>query len=466
MNVVMTSVGSAGDVLPFIRIGAGLKARGHDVTMMSHCHYEPLAVRAGLDFVALDSIEEYRRFLEDGALLNTPFGIAEFIRRHSLSQIPVHVELVTQRCRPGETVLITRDMFDTAARIAAEKLGIPALWMFIAPSQLTTWKIRVDLFRDQLAAEINALRTQIGLPPINDWEHWLGYPKFSIALWPDWFAAPDPTWPAGVVPVGFANEGEAESEPLPQEVRGILDAGASPILITGGTGMYLTSDFFSVSSAACQLLDRTAILITPHEKLLPARLPQTVHWFKRLPLGQLMPYVGAVIHHGGIGTTACAIASGVPQLVLPHGADRPDNARRLQGLGIAEFQPLARWHPDIVAGTLRRLLTSSVVRVRCEELALRLGYSDALGAACELVEKSWANKSLSMDYSPALTAANVAAPKAKAPLQEQNTDLLSTIPGGLSQERLELLARLIGKKSAGANLTPKIYNRRKNTGDT
>jgi rhamnosyltransferase subunit B len=304
----------------------------------------------------------------------------------------------------------------------------------------------------------------MALPPVNDWEHWLGYPKLNIAVWPDWFAAPDPTWPAGVVPVGFVNEGEAESEPLTQEVKRILDAGASPMLITGGTGMYLTREFFAVSSAACQLLGRTAILITPHEKLLPARLPQGVHWFKRLPLGQLMPHVEAVIHHGGIGTTACAIASGVPQLVLPYGADRPDNARRLQALGVAESQPPARWRPDIVAGTLNRLLNSSAVRMRCRELALRLSHSDALGAACEVVEKAWANKSLFMDDFPAPNGGSVTPGKANA-FRGENRDLLSTIPDGLSQERLELLARLTRASGAGANLTSNRYSRNKKTGE-
>jgi len=69
-----------------------------------------------------------------------------------------------------------------------------------------------------------------------DWHSWLGYPNRSIALWPDWFATPDSTWPAGVVPVGFIVDSDAETGEIPDEVQAILNGGEAPILITGGTG--------------------------------------------------------------------------------------------------------------------------------------------------------------------------------------------------------------------------------------
>jgi rhamnosyltransferase subunit B len=463
MNVGLTRVGFDGDVLPFISFGSRLKARGHDVTMISHCYYGPVAVRAGLDFLALDTAEEYGQFLDDGALLNTPYGISEFMRRHSLPRVPVQFELIRERCRADETVLITRDMFDTAARVAAEKLDIPVLWMFIAPSQLTTWKLRVELIRHQLGLEINALRTKMGLPAINDWEHWLGYPKCSLAVWPSWFAAPDPSWPAGVLPIGFTNDREDECEPLPQDVQSILNADPPPILITAGTGMYLTCEFFRVSSAACDLLKRTAILVTPDESLMPAHLPQNVHFFEHLPFGNLLPYVDAVIHHGGLGTAAYAIASGVPQLILPYGADRPDNASRLQCLGVAEVRPRARWDPKTVGDALQHILTASTIRLRCKELALLSCNGDTMKTACELIEGAIGKTNVFLEYSQAVTAGKPAT-KVKMHLQEQDTELISAIPGGLPQERLELLARLISENGAGAIFDSTRHN--KNTRKT
>jgi UDP:flavonoid glycosyltransferase YjiC (YdhE family) len=87
----------------------------------------------------------------------------------------------------------------------------------------------------------------------------------------------------------------------------------------------------------------------------------------------------AVIHHGGIGTLAQALAAGVPQLVLASGFDRPDNATRLQRLGVAEHLPPSCWKPAAAVEALRRLLESPDVRERCIATRERFlkGCSDA-----------------------------------------------------------------------------------------
>ncbi len=385
-NIIFTSLGSGGDVVPFLCIGSRLKARGHHVTLLSHCYYRSAAEKAGLDFAALDGPEEYARFIKDGPLLNTPPGIPEFLRRHSLPKILLEYQLVRQRCRLDDTVLITRDLFDTAARISAEKLGIPLLEVFFAPSQITTWKIRIELFSNVLASEIDRIRAQVGLLPVRNWHSWLGYPNRSIALWPDWFATPDSTWPAGVVPVGFIVDSDAETGEIPDEVQAILNGGEAPILITGGTGMYLGADFYAAGAAACRLLNRPGILVTRYEEQVPQRLPDLVWRFSHLPFGKLMAHVGAVIHHGGMGTVGRATAAGVPQLVLAMGADRPDNAARLQHLGVAGYLPPRAWQPSAVAEQLGKLTNSQAVRKRCRELARRIAVTNPLAATCKIIE--------------------------------------------------------------------------------
>jgi rhamnosyltransferase subunit B len=50
--------------------------------------------------------------------------------------------------------------------------------------------------------------------------------------------------------------------------------------------------------------------------------------------------MAAIIHHGGMGTSARTLSAGVPQLVLAFGAERSDTAQRLTRLGVAEFLPL------------------------------------------------------------------------------------------------------------------------------
>ena len=64
MNILFTSLGTGGDVLPLLHIGKRLKARGHNVTLLSHCYYRNVALQDGLDFAELDTPEEYAGLLK------------------------------------------------------------------------------------------------------------------------------------------------------------------------------------------------------------------------------------------------------------------------------------------------------------------------------------------------------------------------------------------------------------------
>src|SRR5262249_19813870 len=158
---------------------------------------------------------------------------------------------------------------------------------------------------------------EVGLSPITDWGSWLKCASRNVGLWPDWFAVPDPEWRLEIILTGFIWYEEPVDEFLPREIDGVLKNGAPPILITGGTRTLAGSKFFTSCADACRNLGRSGILVCRHEKLVPNPLPKEVKWFKYVPsLVRLMRYVGAVVHHGGIITSAQALAAGVPQLAL------------------------------------------------------------------------------------------------------------------------------------------------------
>jgi rhamnosyltransferase subunit B len=93
-----------------------------------------------------------------------------------------------------------------------------------------------------------------------------------------------------------------------------------------------------------------------------------------------------VVHHGGIGTVATALAAGTPQLILPLAWDQPDNAARVKRLGVGDWLgPRERSGPHL-ARALARLKTP-VVRERCHAVAGRFGEGDGFARAAELVEE-------------------------------------------------------------------------------
>src|SRR5439155_17651208 len=106
-------------------------------------------------------------------------------------------------------------------------------------------------------------------------------------------------------------------------------------------------------------LGRRALLLTRFRELLPASLPSHARHFDYAPFSRVLPQATALVHHGGIGTTAQAFATGVPQLVVPFAFDQPDTAARVRRLGVGSSILPSAFTGERGALLLRELLESS-----------------------------------------------------------------------------------------------------------
>jgi rhamnosyltransferase subunit B len=100
-----------------------------------------------------------------------------------------------------------------------------------------------------------------------------------------------------------------------------------------------------------------------------------------------LPHSAVLVHHGGIGTCAQGLASGVPHLVRPMAFDQFDNSRRLVRLGVGEEISVKAFRGPAVAAALERLLSSQDVATKCRKLAPRCDGEAALTAACVELER-------------------------------------------------------------------------------
>jgi rhamnosyltransferase subunit B len=387
LKVVLITKGTAGDLVPFLALGKALVTRGRKVTLVSHCFYKETAEQLGLQFVSLDTPKEFDAFVADGPLLETPQGLMHFFERHIRPTFSREYAIVRECCDTSNSVLIMRNMSSLAAQFMAEE-DIPLISLFTTVGQACLMPLQQSLCEHLLGTEINALRKQLQSEPIADWHAFLHTPSAFLGAWPDWFARPEPSWPERLYPVGFLREDGIESGQLPEEVAEMFERDAPPILITGGTSISnLALKFYSVAAEACSMLGFPAILVTRHTQLVPPTMPAGVKWFRSLPFASLIPRVSAVVHHGGMSVIACAMASLVPQLTLPYGADRPDTSARLQRLGVAKMLLPGRWTSETVAEALNQLLMSPEVRHNCRDMASRLKGKPPAEHACEVVEQ-------------------------------------------------------------------------------
>jgi rhamnosyltransferase subunit B len=129
------------------------------------------------------------------------------------------------------------------------------------------------------------------------------------------------------------------------------------------------------------------LLLTPFREQVPERLPAGVEHFDYVPFGLLLPHAAALVHHGGIGTCAQGLAAGVPQVIMPLAHDQPDNADRLERLGVSRTLPPSRFRGPTLAAVLSDVLSSERTAKACREVAGRFVGTDPVGTTCRLIEE-------------------------------------------------------------------------------
>jgi UDP:flavonoid glycosyltransferase YjiC (YdhE family) len=201
----------------------------------------------------------------------------------------------------------------------------------------------------------------------------------QIGFFPSWFAPEI----HNVRLTGFAMPDDALVPALPAALQEFLQQGPRPVIFTPGSFMRKSAGFFRESLAMCQTLGLRGIFLTPYSEQVPA-LPATIQHFKFISLQRLAPYGAALVHHGGIGTCAQALRAGIPQLMTPVFFDQPDNAARIEALGVG--RPVRSYQEAEVSQTLGELLASPLVRDKCAAVRAHFKRTDALEEICDLVE--------------------------------------------------------------------------------
>jgi len=385
-TMILVTHGSKGDVLPFIKLARTLRERGHRVRFLTHAVFADAARDTGVEFVPIDTVEQYRRQQQDeeaflvGQLRGLePESVLAFYRRNRLYEtVRGEVELIGEHRDDPDAVVVARHSSGLSALTARELYGLPAAWVSPTPSMLMSMPAAVVTHREILAELLQEqLRAPLGLPPVTDWAGWLDSADLQLGMWPRWFDRAGTPAPSGVHPVGFMLDDGAESGGLPDGLDALLDRDPAPILISGSSGGLSRDVFKTFALSAAAKVGRGAIVVGGRREDLPANAA----WYPSLPFADVVPRVGAIIHHGGIGTVARALSSGTPQLILAYNFDRPDNGRRLQARSLARWLPPKLWTEDAITAALEAILATDPVPNR-----YRPDFSASAAAAAARIE--------------------------------------------------------------------------------
>ncbi|MEQ8836117.1 MAG: glycosyltransferase [Lacipirellulaceae bacterium] len=380
MHLLLTALGSYGDVLPMVGIGSAMRSRGHEVSIITNPHFRPVVEGAGLELVPIGTNEEYDELVDHPALWQ-PIAGPKFLLEFTASYLGELYELIEANIQSGETVLGSHGL-DLAGRIYSEKHLVPQATIHYAPLALRTvydtpnfigaftqpptprWMKRFQFWLGDklmidkaLGGEVNSLRSELGLAPVSRlYRQWHNSPQLTLCLWPEWFGPRQPDWPDSASLVGFPLWDSDAGTELSDDVVDFLENGDAPIVFAPGSANTQAEKFFATAVEVCERLAQRGILLTKYPEQLPQNLPATIQHFSFVPFSKLLPKVATLVHHGGIGSSAQALAAGVPQLVMPMAYDQLDNATRLQRLGVGDWLMPKHFNANKVANRLAVLL--------------------------------------------------------------------------------------------------------------
>jgi UDP:flavonoid glycosyltransferase YjiC (YdhE family) len=167
-----------------------------------------------------------------------------------------------------------------------------------------------------------------------------------------------------------------------------LASGEPPIVFTlGSSAVMKAGDFYSESAEAAKLLRKRAILLVGRDpRNLPENLPAGVIAVEYAAFSTLLPRSSVVVHQGGVGTTAQAMRAGRPMLVVPFGFDQPDNAARVERLGISRTLARNAYNRETAARELNNLLSAAKYAEKASEVRLHVQYENGAMEACHTME--------------------------------------------------------------------------------
>jgi rhamnosyltransferase subunit B len=422
-RIVITTFGSLGDIHPYIPLALELKSRGHRPVIATLNYYREKIESLGIDFHPvrpdLGSPEENRALLD--RLMDPRRGTEYIFKELLIPALRDSYEDLLKAAREAD-LLITHPV-TLAGPVVADQLRLPWVSTVLAPASLFSIydpfetpigplfnsfirlnpaiaKAVFSLVKMQVKSWVKPvfeLRSQLGLAdrgnPVFEGQH---SPQLVLALFSEVMAKPQIDWPPNTYITGFSFFDRRDGVGLSPELSRFLDAGPPPLVFTlGSSAVWTAGDFFKESiNAALKLGHRAVLLCGDNPQLLSARFSEGIMAADYAPYSEILPRARAVIHQGGIGTTAQVLRAGVPMLVVPFSHDQPDNAARAQRLGVARTLPRKDYNSRNAARELRALLEVGEYGERAAEVGQVVRNEDAPRRACDLIESLILNRKM------------------------------------------------------------------------
>jgi len=355
MRVLLSTIGSRGDVQPLVALAVELKALGHDVRLCV-----PPDFRGWIEGLGF-SVTPIGPPLRSTGRMSASTAVTPEQRRQMVAgTVAAQFETITAAAR-GCDIIVGATAIQVAAPSVAELLNVPYFFAAYCAAVLPSrhhappllvmrgdtpapatadcgdlWREDAKRWNDTWGELLNSKRALLGLAPLDDVRRYVLTDRPLLAADPTLGPWTDPTDSrvsqsgAWILP---------DARPLSSELEAFLDAGEPPVYFGFGSNR-APQDLSRVMISSALALGRRAIVSRGWAELELLRDATDCISIGEVNQQALFKRVAAVVHHGGAGTTTAAARAGAPQVVIPQHYDQHYWAQRVQSLGIGTAHAL------------------------------------------------------------------------------------------------------------------------------
>jgi len=398
MIILLCSIGTRGDIEPFIAIGALLQKQNHRVVYCFPQQFSAILPNEASSYplspkvVELIHSEAGNRVMGRASLLDKGKALWQLYREGQKVNRELTVALfsASQKVKPDLIVHHPKCAFPF---LWALKENRPTIMISPVPyfihyvkdhahlgfggnwgRYLNRWSYRLAL----MGLAYNVKSCQSNLPPrfsfpIKRIRKAILNKKILFHISPVLFSRPS-YWPAQAQILGYYSRTQSRTGTLPSELQHFINRHKKVVMLT--LGSMVGTDPTEISRCLYQALDELAIptLVNTADgglvELPEYRENQCFYFARELPYEQIMPQLYAVIHHGGAGTTHSALKHGCASMIIPHIIDQYawNNLIDKHGAG-PKGLAIKKLKPSLLKPLLNDLYQYKAYKRRAEELA-------------------------------------------------------------------------------------------------
>ena len=398
-RIILPSIGSRGDIQPYIALASALQDKGFEVTVATHPCMQEMVEFYEVPFKPVGPDVDIG--LEAAAIRNRSFHfMVGMIRvmKFSFAMLEIIHEDLLNLSRQADLIVVSHT---AAGSMEADKLGLPEVSVTLHPQAIPTPDPETPLTKKMIGSlagwgmsffmsrPLNKIRRQVGLPPMGP----EGITSRLLNLIPvsPRVIKPDPRWEARHQMTGYwFLEPPGKWEPT-AELQEFLQNGKPPVVINLGAMALDGKDMLEAATITLKALDQTglrAIIQGWDAVMKEQKLPEQIIHIGSAPHTYLLPRASCFVHHGGFGSTAAAFQAGIPAVVIPHIIDQFIWGSKVYELGVGP-RPIPRSKLTVknLAAAFEEVTGNPVMQEKASTLGKMIRSENGLENAMRLIER-------------------------------------------------------------------------------